>query len=503
MKTLFKPTSYKKGTTLAVSATFVWKVISFANALLLALYFGTSRQADIYFYLIMLTGFTVAFLQRLNQTILIPEAMFLTAKNPQEGQKFSTMWLYIYVILGSVISLIGTCWPEQIWEVLSHFKGNVLAQDKTLLMCASWVLALQIITYYLTALAEMYKFFKIAWLGILNALCPLVGLLLGGSRLGIISMLYGFLVANILQIIILLTLLKITQNWNFIPAWMALRPKTYRNMFTGQTLAILDMINGWLPLYLISAMGPGLISALNYCKQLTDSTTEVFTARAANIAKIEMTEQCAKEQFSNANNTFIQTNHILLILLVPLVIFSCFFAPQIVDLFFKRGQFTVQAAHNTVLFLRPMLLVLLLTIPGYIQNSALAAKQKIKEWFPYALISGLISIGLMCYFIPRYGAFAYPYILGIGLLIGFVLNAVLFKKHLPFLQYIKPFLLMLRLAWLAGLALVPTVLLSYILPTNYWVQIGICGPLFVALYAIIIYKSKDANQLVNFFQNNF
>ena len=74
MNTLFKPTSYKKGAALAVGATFVWKTISFANALLLALYFGADRQTDVYFYLIMLLGFGVTFLQRLNQTVLIPEA---------------------------------------------------------------------------------------------------------------------------------------------------------------------------------------------------------------------------------------------------------------------------------------------------------------------------------------------------------------------------------------------------------------------------------------------
>ena len=160
MKTLFKPTSYKKGTVLAVGATFVWKAISFANALLLALYFGASRQTDIYFYLIILTGVGVAFLQRLNQTVLIPEAMFLSQQEQTTGKKFATMWLYIYIILGILIVLLGTIFPEQIWGILSRFGGQLLEQDKALLVWALWVFALQIITYYLTAVAEMYKFFK-------------------------------------------------------------------------------------------------------------------------------------------------------------------------------------------------------------------------------------------------------------------------------------------------------------------------------------------------------
>ena len=503
MKTLFKPTSYKKGAALAIGATFVWKAISFANALLLALYFGASRQTDVYFYLIILTGVGMAFLQRLNQTVLIPEAMFLTQQDKTTGQQFTTMWLYIYIAMGIIVCLISVSCPEQIWRVLSRFGEKLLAHDKALLMWALWVFALQIITYYLTAIAEMYKFFKTAWLSVLNAICPLIGLLLLGNRVGIISMLYGFFTANLLQIIILVILLKTQMNWSFRPAWIPLRTRTRQNMLTGQTLAVLDVLNSWLPLYLMSGMNAGVVSALNYCKQLTDSTTEVFTARVANVAKIEITEQLTKKELEKANKSFVSYSYILLIVLAPLVVFSYYFAPYIVDLFFKRGQFTAQAAHDTVLFLRPMLFVLLLCIPGYLQNSALAAGQKIKEWFPYALTSGLILTAMMWVFIPKQGAFVYPYLIGAGLVIGFVLNAFLFKKHLNFLQYIEPLWSVFRLSLLAVIALVPTALLSCLLAKNCWVQIFGCGPVFVTAYGGVLYLTKDLQQLRELFRNSF
>ncbi|MBQ3666761.1 MAG: hypothetical protein II913_01685 [Elusimicrobiaceae bacterium] len=503
MKTLFKPTSYKKGAALAIGATFVWKTISFANALLLALYFGASRQTDVYFYLIILTGVGVAFLQRLNQTVLIPEAMFLTQQDKTTGQKFATMWLYIYVALGIVVCLISVGCPEQIWRVLSRFGEKLLAHDRALLMWALWVFALQIITYYLIAVAEMYKFFKTAWLGVLNAICPLTALLLFGSHVGIISMLYGFFIADVLQIIILLTLLKTQMNWTFRPAWISLRTRTRQNMLTGQTLAVLDVVNSWLPLYLMSGMGAGLVSALNYCKQLTDSTTEVFTARVANVAKIEITEQIAKKELGKANVSFVSYSYILLVILAPLVVFSCYFAPYIVELFFKRGQFTAQAAHDTILFLRPMLFVLLLSVPGYLQNSALAAGQKIKDWFPYALTSGLVFTAMMWFFIPKQGAFVYPYLIGAGLVVGFILNAFLFKKHLNFMQYFQPLRLVARFTALAVIALVPAALLSCVLAKNCWIQIFGCGCVFVAAYAGILYLAKDMWQLRQFFRNNF
>ncbi len=503
MNTLFKPTSYKKGTVLAVGATFIWKAISFVNALFLALYFGAGRQTDVYFYLIMLTGFGVAFLQRLNQTVLIPEAMFLQEKGPQTGQRFATMWLYIYGFLAVGIIVVGVGWPEQIWQFLSRFQGAMLDQDKQLLTCATLVFALQIVTYYLTAVTEMFKFFKTAWLGVLNALCPLAGLLLFGNKLGIISMLYGFLVANILQIIVLLALLRTQLQWNFTPAWAPLRVRTRQNMLTGQTLAVLDMINGWLPLYLMSGLGAGLVSALNYCKQFTDSTTEVFTARLANVAKIEMTEQAARNQLTQANQTFLNGSYVLLVLLAPLVVFSCYFAPQIVELFLQRGHFDALATQHTVRFLRPMLWVLLVMVPGYLQNSAIAAGLKIKEAFPYALMNGLLTTGLFVWGITRWGGFAYPYLIGAGLLIGFLINAFLFKKHFAFLSYLTPFGQLIRMTIFAGLALIPTVLLGKTLPQTCWVQIFGCGPVFVIIYAGILWIGKDSKHLLEYVRNGF
>ena len=503
MNTLFKPTSYQKGAALAVGATFVWKAVSFANALLIAAYFGADRQTDVYFYLIMLLGFGVAFLQRLNQSVLIPEAMFLVQAIPQKARQFTNMWLYIYGGLAFAACFVGLLGAAPVWQLLSRFGGSVLAQDRLLLTCSFFLFGLQIITYYLTAVAEMYKFFKTAWLGVLNALCPLVCLLLIGPNVGIISMVYGFLIANLLQIIVLLALLKTQLHWNFSPAWVPLRIQTRQNMLTGQTLALLDILTSWLPIYLISGMSAGLVSALNYCKQFTDSTTEVFTARVANVAKIQMTEETAQAHLAQANQTFQNNIYTLLAVIAPLVVFSGYFAPQIVELFFKRGQFGLQAVQDTVSFLRPMLFVLLLSIPGYLQNSAIAATRKIKEGFPYALTSAVMLTGLLLFFIPRYGAFSYPYMLGAGLIIGFVLNAFLFHKHFPFIGYTRPFWQLLRLTGLAGLSLIPAGLLAGQLPAICGLQIFVCGWVFVTVYILLLGWAKDLQKLSELVRNGF
>lgn len=497
MKTLFKPTSYPKGAALAVGATFVWKAVSFANALLLALYFGATRQTDVYFYLMMLVGVGVGFLQRLNQSVLIPEAIFLARENEKLSRQFINMWLYLYLALALIVGTAGMIGTQPLWHVFSRFGGPVLAQDKVLLTCGFFLFGLQVITFYLTSIAEMYKFFKTAWLGVLNAVCPLLCLLLFANSVGILSMLYGFLIANVLQIFLLLYLLKTQLRWHFSPAWVPLRVQTRQNMWAGQTWAVLDMLTSWLPLYLISGMNAGLVSALNYCKQFTDSATEVFTARIANVAKIEMTEQAAAGQTEPFNQSFLRLNHVLLIILGPLVVFSCYFAPQIVTIFLERGHFDAQAAQDTVRFLRPMLFTVLLLIPAYLQHNTIYAWRKIKENFYYSASACLIFTTALLVFVPRWGAFSYAYITLGALGLGWLISYLFFRRYFPHVPFTKAAWDWLRLLVLNVVALLPAVGIYHLIPTTtaYGV-IFICGSTFMAGYLLLLYLTHDIRQFL-------
>ena len=119
MKTLFKPTSYHSGAAMAVSATAVWKFLSFANALLIAAYFGAGSGTDLYFYLMMLSGFALTFLQRMNAAVIIPQAMAEDSQVPLAGRILLNQFLYLYV--AGVVGLCLAGWGMPAW-LGSHFS---------------------------------------------------------------------------------------------------------------------------------------------------------------------------------------------------------------------------------------------------------------------------------------------------------------------------------------------------------------------------------------------
>lgn len=498
MISLFKTTSYQTGAALAVSATALWKLISFANGILLAIYFGAGARTDVYFFLIMLIGIGVTFLQRINTAVLIPEALFLQEKDPRECRRFLTFGFYIYLLCCLMICVPGLLCPVGIIRLFSRFEVILLQQEQLLLTAAFFVFATNLLVYYLTSVAEMYKFFAVAILGILNALCPLIALLLLGKHIGILSMVYGFLVANILQLTALIWLLHKKAYWNFVPQPYRWQSRLQHNIVGGQILAVVSVINSWLPVFLLSGMGAGIVSALNYCRQLTDSPTEIITNRVVNVSKIELTENAARGQINVFNKNYLSTNHLLLFVLTPLAVFTSYFAADIVGLFFEHGQFNAWNAADTVAFLRPLIFTVVLMIPAGLQSNTIAAWLKVKESLPYALTSGLTFLVAVWFFLPRWGAFSYPYLVLGELLLAFVLNYLMFKKYFPFVNYFRSFWELLRLLAINIIALVPAAVIQIFLPeNNYLLHILCCGSVFVAILLLISYKSRDLQLFLN------
>ncbi len=502
MRNLFKPTSYRKGVSLAVGATALWKILSFVNALLIAAYFGAGSATDLYFYIIMAMGLGTYFLQRLNAAVIIPQAMALDAQSPQKGRALLNGFLYFYILLLALCVLLAGCCPVQVAQILSLFKKTELAPQRLLIVLGILFFGLQLLSYYLTAVLEMYRRFTVALFAPLNALLPLVCLGLWANRAGIVSMMYGFVAAQVIQITVFLTVLKKELDWQFTP-WVLFPGRRFtQNLLSNQLMELVNIVNGLLPLYLLSGLAAGLVSALNYAKQLTDSATEVFLLRVTNISKIELSEYAARQQPDLFNRAYLRTHRLLCLGLTPLVVFSVFYAPEIIILFFKRGLFNEQNVHQAAAFLRPLLGILLCMIPTLMQNNAVAAQRKLKQFLPYAL-SGMLLFTLAVPGAMRvYGPFAYPYTQLACLMIGFGINLFFFKRELPFLAIGKSLWEMVRIVCLNLLALIPAALLTtYVVTgTNPWIILFSGGVVFLAGLGSILYYTQDVQWMRSLFQ---
>lgn len=492
MVRLFKPTSYRKGTALAVGATGVWKFLSFINALLVAAYFGVTLETDIYFYLIMLVGIIVTLIHSLNLHAVIPEAMFLEEEKPGEGKHVLNFFLILYA-LGTLLILIGgLLFPAQLLAGCSRFTLEQLATHTLLIRLSACLFVLQLFSSYLTAILEMYHRFSTSLLSPLNAIFPLAFLLTLGHKIGILSMMLGFVCTHLIQVILLGYSLKADLRWNFFCKGYTLSARLKHNLGSIGVQNLLNILCNWIPLYLLSGMGMGLVSALNYAKQLAETPNEILTQRVANLAKIQLTEYVSCQDWEKANTNYLAINHFLFFLFAPLAIFSCFYANEIILLFFQRGAFTVQDGLLASSFLHPLLLVMLLCVPGTLQANVISATRMWKEFFMYALIGYFLMLLLVPFTMHHWGGLAYPYTLLFCNVVGFIITYGFLRKFVPLWKATATLRQMGRILSLNILALVPAAIYGwYFASANPWITVFTGGIIFMSALTALAYYSGD------------
>ena len=492
MRFFFKPTSYQKGAALAVGATALWKILSFANALLIAACFGAGHATDLYFFLIIIMGVFLYFLQRLNCAVVIPQAMTIEAQTPLAERPLLNGFLYFYGVLALFFILIGVFFPLQTVQLFSRFPADFLAAQRPLITWGLILFGLQILSSYQLSVLEMYKRFAAALLTPLNALLPLLFLAVWGRSCGIISMMYGFVTAHLIQILLFGWAMRKELKWQLTRGELWSCTLFAKNALSNQLIESVVLISGFLPMYLLSGLSAGIVSALNYAKQLSDSAGEIFTSRISNIAKIGLTEHAANHQQNAFNADFLKAHHFLCFLLTPLAVFSIFYAPEIITIFFKRGAFTAMDVRHTAAFLRPLLAILLLLGTGSMQNNVVVAVRKVKEFLPYALSSNLLFIVTLPWAIKTAGAFAYPYVQLFWCVVGVMINVIFLRKFTPWLAIRTSLLDVVRLISLNILALFPCAVYTwYIAGKNPWGLIFVNGVIFVSALAALTYYSGD------------
>lgn len=496
---LFKEYSYKQGAVISVGSTFIWKLLSFVNSILIAFYFGTQARADIYFYVITIGGLISAFFTSLNGNVLIPQAMFLRRQNEQNARSFINFFLLSYSILIAIILTVGFLFPVNIFSLFSKFSQEILAKDILILQLAFLYFCSHVFCYFLLDIMYMYRIFSVNLLLPLNAIVPMIVLVLFHKNLGLKTMLCGFIISYILQAFIYFGLMKKKLNWAFTDFKTTFENRLRNNILTNQILIIANFCIGMLPMYLMSSFAGGVISAYSYAKQLTDAPSEILTSKITSVFHIQLNENAAAQNFEDLNRNYLKANYLILFIMVPLAIFTCYFAPDIVNLFFKRGEFNVQSSINVVKFLRPMMILLITTVLTPFAVSLIASARKIKESFKYMIFRDIVIIWAMYFFITRFGPFAYPYTqLGCSIF-GYFIVALFFKNHIPQIKFWQPLKDTAFLVFLNLLALIPSAFLAQVLTgQSVFIRIFICGLLFLFTLALLYLPTKQLKKILTF-----
>jgi len=496
MGKIFAEYSYKKGAAVSVFCTAAWKIISFANSVLLAFYFGASSYTDIYFYLIMLAGMGMTFAAGINTNAVIPHAMHLGGKDKNGEFGFLNRFIIFYLGLGLLLAVLAAAAPGFWLGLISRFN-DFTPGAQALFGLAALYFASLIITNFLINILERHKIFGIAWLSPLNALAPFLLLVFFHKTLGIAAMVCGFIIANVLQSAACLIVMFGKLGWRPELDCPGLNKKFWHNFVAAAGTEGLNFFTSALPVFIMSGFAAAAVTALNYARQIIDSPTEIITNRITLVSRVQFNEKENKRDYKGLAQSFYNNLFILLILMTPIAVFCCFYSYEIVRTLFERGRFSYETANSTAAFISLFTPTLVLLLPFYLYRNLAASARKLKEFFIIPLLSALFFTAAVFYFMNVYGGYGYPAALAATNIFGLLIAWPFVRKHFPFISHAKTLFEMMKIVFLA---LAPVILIkaSYLerLSGNNIIDLVAAGIFYVTIFAaeIWVFYGKKLKQ---------
>jgi putative peptidoglycan lipid II flippase len=497
--------SYRKGIVVSTVFNIINKGFVFLNTLVIAYYFGAQIKIDIYFYAYNTILIIAAFITNLNATVLIPESMRIRAVNSEKSAMlFINFFLYAYGLFTLMICLLFLIDPVHAFVTVSSFKASGLHENSKILLYAAPLVILIPIVNLLTDVLTSYKFFSIPMIaGIINGIFSILFILLLHDVLNVLSLVFGLLLSNILNFILLIVLMKRKLHWSFAFKRIAIEKRIWKNIGFAQAGNITSSLTAYLPLYLLSGFGPGIITSLNFAQQISSLPNALITNQFSSVAGIKFNELYSRNKFVELNDVFISTSNFLLFILIPISGIIFIYPTEIVMILLKRGAFGSNGVVYTSLFLQWLGLL----APTLVINTLFArlfmASHKIFQGFSYQIAFNIVLLGCIYGSVRQFGIIGYPVTWVSAYFLNVVFCYFLEKRYFNIIRYhlvLKKFFLFVVVNLFVGLA---------VYECRKWANIQsniislACGSTLYLLLIVILSIRFELNDNFNLFLQQF
>ncbi len=434
---LIQSESYKKGVVLSVLFNIISKGILFLLTIIIARYFGSNIKTDIYFFVFATMILFSGFINSIDTAVLIPESMRI---REQEGDDkaaaFLNFFLVIYFFIGIAFLLLMYFFGTAVFGLISKFSEADILTYRNYFWIGSFFFIFHILTNYINSILTSLKYFSLPMIiGSIKSCVTIVCIFLLKEDYDVLSVFLGGLIAYAITLVFLLIVMKRSLNWKFSLKPALVKKKTWSNIFYAQLGQLATVASSMFPLYLLSGFGSGIISVMNYGKNIADIPNTLVTAQFGNVSGIKLNEQVARNDHTGMNDTFVRTSKLLVFLLVPMGFFLFVFASPIVEIFYHSRNFSETAATESAVFLQLLGVSIFSMGVNTMVTRVFIAIQAIKQAFVYQVVLNILLIAAIWLCTIQYGAYGYPYGIIIMNIVNYLGMYFICKKLAAFIDY--------------------------------------------------------------------
>jgi putative peptidoglycan lipid II flippase len=434
---LIKAESYTRGMALSVLFNIISKGVLFLLTIIIARYFGSDIKTDIYFFVFASMVLFSGFINNLDTAVLIPESMRLREKEGDEkANNFLNYFLHIYFLIGILFTVAMYFFGTTVFRLISKFSEADIFTYRNYFWLGSFFFIFNVLTNYFNNILTSLKYFSLPMvINSIKSCIVIVCIFLLKEEYNVLSVILGGLISYAVNLFMQIFILYKIAGWKFTFSKPPVRKAIWSNVFYSELGQALTVASSMFPLYLLSGFGSGVISVMNYGKNIADIPNTLVTSQFANVSGIKLNEQAAQGDLAGMNKTFLDISKLMVFILVPLGCFMFVFAEQIVELFYMHGSFTRQAVVESARFMQLLSITIFSIGINALVTRIFIAMQAIRQAFFYQVVLNVFLIAVIWLCSRYYGAYGYPYAIIIMNLVNFITMYFICHKLIPQINY--------------------------------------------------------------------
>jgi len=483
--------------------------MNFISQLLLAYYFGTTVERDVFFSASVISTYIITVITTSVSAVFLP-ALIDVRKNaaPESENVFSRTFLLVsFLSLLAVAGLVFGFSDFIVTYIYPQFQGAA----QVLLVRLLKILVLSIVFQSVsTILAIFYnsrsKFFVSALNPVINTTAIIVLVFFYNQEYGIVSIAFGTVIGNFLNVVLML------------PQVSYLLRKPYSLSFSDPKLKSVFRVIGLLLLtnvvirltpvlerIIAAGLSRGSISYLGYANQITLILITLTSSSIATTIFPVLSSAWSENNFPKLRATFVSSIRILLLLSIPVVSVFLISGTSLVKITFERGKFGPEATLAVANAGRYLMGFFLFGSLGnivfkifYIANrSKLVVLISLVEIIAYLLLTYLL--------VPHYKYLGLAIALSASAGINIILAFFFLVKNLKVTSFRDIRAILTEFGLLFGLHLVLMYLAKVLyqgLENDYICALLeiLTGNLLFILISVYIIKNKELNELTHLIQ---
>jgi len=333
--------------------TLISRVLGLIREMTKARFLGTGIYSDAFTVSFIIPNFMRRLFAEGSITVaFIPTYKgYLHAQNDKETRDFLSASLTVLTICVVAVVALGIAFAP----IIVKLFGSDPVETAILTRIMFPFLALVSFAALLQGILNSHEIFGPSGVApILFNLCFIVVPWLVGNRFGnpARAMAVGVVIGGLFQALIQLpAVIKLGNRFGFMNPKRAFRNPGMRKVFALIAPTILGMaayqVNDLVSTAFASRAGTGVASSLQYSLRLQELILGIFAVSAGTVLLPRLADAVREGAWREYSSTLGNTMRSLLLLTVPVAIFSMAFPERIVTLLFKSGDFSDLSVHLT------------------------------------------------------------------------------------------------------------------------------------------------------------